>query len=105
MVAARTGVLESVAVLLRHGAGAGVDAREAWRGQTALMWAAAENHAALVAPLVAAGADVDARSSEGFTPFAFAVRAGHVETAEALLDAGRTSTSACPTARARCTSR
>ena len=88
MVASRTGVLESVAALLRHGAGAGVDAREGWRGQTALMWAAAENHAGVVTLLVAAGADVNARSDEGFTPLAFGVRAGHGETAGALLDAG-----------------
>ena len=88
MFASRTGVLESVAALLRHGAGAGVDAREGWRGQTALMWAAAENHAAVVTRLVAAGADVNARSDEGFTPLAFAVRAGHAAAAEALLDAG-----------------
>ena len=88
MVAARTGVLDSVEALLRHGAGARVDAREEWRGQTALMWAAAEGHAPVVAPLVAAGADVDARSDGGFTPLAFAVRAGHGGTVEALVKAG-----------------
>ena len=88
MVAARTGVVDSVAALLRHGAVAGVDAREGWRGQTALMWAAAEGHAAVVAPLVAAGADVDARSEGGFTPLAFAVRAGHGDAVEVLIEAG-----------------
>ena len=88
MVAARTGVVGSVTALLRHGAGAGVDAREGWRGQTALMWAAAEGHAAVVAPLVAAGADVDARSDGGFTPLAFAVRAGHGDAVQALMKAG-----------------
>ena len=88
MVAARTGVVDSVAALLRHGAGHGVDAREGWRGQTALMWAAAEGHAAVVAPLVTAGADVDARSDAGFTPLAFAVRAGHTDAVEALVMAG-----------------
>ena len=88
LAAARTGVVDSVEALLRHGAATSVDAREGWRGQTALMWAAAENHAAVVAPLVAAGADVDARSDGGFTPLAFAVRAGHAEAVEALLAAG-----------------
>ncbi len=88
MAAARTGVVESVETLLRHGAAATVDAREGWRGQTALMWAAAEGHAAVVAPLVAAGADIDARSDGGFTPLAFAVRAGHAPAVEALLAAG-----------------
>ncbi|MYH31893.1 MAG: hypothetical protein F4137_24330 [Acidobacteria bacterium] len=88
MVAARTGVVDSVEALLRHGAGDGIDAREGWRGQTALMWAAAEGHAPVVPPLVAAGADVDARSDGGFTPLAFAVRAGHGGTVEALVKAG-----------------
>ena len=88
MAAARTGVVDSVTVLLRHGAGVGVDAREGWRGQTALMWAAAEGHAPVVAPLVAAGANVDAHSDGGFTPLAFAVRAGHGDTVEALVEAG-----------------
>src|SRR2546425_573513 len=40
MTAARTGKLEAVKVLLAHGAN--VNANETWRGQTALMWAAAE---------------------------------------------------------------
>ncbi|MCY4025324.1 MAG: ankyrin repeat domain-containing protein [Acidobacteria bacterium] len=87
MAAARTGTVESVELLLLHGAGAEVDAREGWRGQTALMWAAAEGHAAVVAALAAAGADVDARSDAGFTPLAFAVRAGHADAVAALLDA------------------
>ena len=88
MLAARTGIVASVESLLRHGAGASVEAREGWRGQSALMWAAAEGHAAVVAPLVAAGARVDARSDAGFTPLAFAVRAGHRGTVDVLLDAG-----------------
>ena len=88
MAAARTGVVDSVRALLRHGAGAEVDAREGWRGQTALMWAAAEGHAAVVAALAAAGADVDARSDGGFTPLAFAVRGGHADAVAALQGAG-----------------
>ena len=96
MAAARTGVVDSVEALLRHGAAAGVDAREGWRGQTALMWAAAEGHAAVVAPLAAAGADVDARSGGRFTPLAFAVRAGHGAAVEALLAAGADADLALP---------
>ena len=46
MVAARTGVVDSVVSLLEHGADP--SARESWRGQTALMWAAAERHADVV---------------------------------------------------------
>ena len=86
MVAARTGVVESVESLLAHGADP--MARERWLGQTALMWAAAERHAAVVAPLVAGGAEVDGRSDAGFTPLMFAARLGHIDTVDALLEAG-----------------
>ena len=41
--------------LLAHGAS--VDAKDDRRGQTALMWAAAEGHAAVVQALIEAGAD------------------------------------------------
>ena len=46
MTAARTGNVPTVKVLLAHGAD--VNAKESWKGQTALMWAAAENHADVV---------------------------------------------------------
>lgn len=58
MTAARTGRLDAVKLLLAHGADA--NARESWMGQTALMWAAAENHAAVVGALIDAGADPNA---------------------------------------------
>jgi ankyrin repeat protein len=60
MTAARTGDLRSVTTLLSHHAK--VNAGESWQGETALMWAAAENHADVVRALAAAGADLDARS-------------------------------------------
>ena len=44
-------------------------------GQTALMWATAEGHVALMEALIAAGADIHAPSSIGFTPLLFAVLA------------------------------
>ena len=87
MMAARTGDPETVKALLAHGAV--VDAREGWRGQTALMWAATENNAEAIRLLIEAGADVKAKSTGGrFTAFLFAVRGGHVDAARALLDAG-----------------
>lgn len=46
MTAARTGNVDAVRVLLAHGAR--VDARDGLRGQTALMWAAAQNNAGVV---------------------------------------------------------
>jgi hypothetical protein len=60
MTAARSGSAAALTVLLA--AGAEVDARERWHQQTALMWAAAANHAPAVRLLVEHGADVNARA-------------------------------------------
>ena len=46
---------------LEHGAD--VDARENWHGETALMWAAAQKHPAMMKELIAHGADVNAMST------------------------------------------
>ena len=90
-------------------AGSSVNAAEGWRGETALMWAAAENHAAVVKLLIERGAAMDARSRTlkfpnirynlathgtlpppqgGFTALMFAARQGAVDAARALADAG-----------------
>src|SRR4029453_19455025 len=45
MTAARTGNVDAVKVLLAHGAD--VNAKENWHGETALMWAVSEKHAAV----------------------------------------------------------
>ena len=86
MTAARTGSLASVKALLARGAA--VDARDEARSQTALMWAAAEGHAAIVQELIGAKADVRARLQSGFTPLLFAVRGGHLDVVRVLLEAG-----------------
>jgi ankyrin repeat protein len=86
MTAARGGSLDVLRVLLAHGAD--VNAKESWRGQTALMWAGAENHPAAVHSLVELGADINARSNGGWTSLLFAVRAGKIEAVSALLEAG-----------------
>src|SRR5262249_46463354 len=57
------------------------------KGQTALMWAAAEGHAAVVKMLIAAGADLNVRVKSGFTPLLFAARDGRLEAVRALLEA------------------
>ena len=66
MLAARSGNVEAVKLLLE--AGANVNAAERFRGQTALMLAAVENHAAVVQALIAAGAQVNARTVEYHVP-------------------------------------
>ena len=87
--------------------GATVDAREPWHGQTALMWAAAQGHPAMIRELVARGADVNARSNVeewerqetaeprdkwlppgGMTPLLFAAREGCVDCIGTLVALG-----------------
>ena len=101
MTAARTGDADTVRVLLARGADP--NARESLRGQTALMWAAANNNAAAIHVLAEQGADLHARTDNpsrspgrgfssapatGFTPLLFAVRGGHLDAVQVLLDAG-----------------
>jgi ankyrin repeat protein len=60
MAVARTGNIDAAQLLLSHGAT--VDAKEKWGGQTALMWASARRHPAMMQLLISKGADVNARS-------------------------------------------
>ena len=71
MTAARTGAVAAVKALLARGVS--VDGKDERRGQTALMWAAAEGHAEVVEALIEAGADFRTRLPSGFTPLLFAV--------------------------------
>jgi ankyrin repeat protein len=64
MLAARSGVLAAVRVLLEHGADP--NASEEARGTTALMQAADQGHADVMALLIARGADVAALSTPVF---------------------------------------
>jgi ankyrin repeat protein len=106
MTAARTGSPEVVKLLLARGVDP--NAKEAANDETALMWAATENHAEVAQALIAAGAELNARSKgleyktdrfglEGvltvlprgsWTPLMYAARQGSVETARVLGDAG-----------------
>ena len=109
MTAARSGSAEAVGLLAARGAN--LDAQEQSRGQTALMWAVAQQHPDVVATLVDLGADVHARSNPlprrihtrtagfnpvgvidivqgGYTPMLFAARQGDLDAATYLVAAG-----------------
>jgi uncharacterized protein len=86
MTASRVGSLPSVKALLARGAA--VESKDDRRGQTALMWAAAEGHAKVVEMLIEVGADLHHRLPSGFTPLLFAIREGRTDVVRVLLKAG-----------------
>jgi len=105
MLAASTGAVKVAELLVRHGAN--VNAREQFRNQSALMWAAAESHPDMVAFLISKGAAVNVRATAndwpnqmtneprvqyrptgGLTPLLYAARAGCRGCIEALLKGG-----------------
>ena len=108
MTAARSGDLQTVERLLEYSAD--VNAAEHERGQTALMWAVAQQHGDVARLLIESDADLHARTNVwyqlentagntnpsgnfrmahgGSTPLLFAARNGDVETARVLVDAG-----------------
>ncbi|MBH00333.1 MAG: hypothetical protein CMN58_08360 [Solibacterales bacterium] len=108
MAAARSGSVVTVERLLEYGAD--VDAKEIERGQTALMWAVAQQHRDVTQVLIRSGADLHARSKiyyqfentagntnpsgnfemahGGSTPLLFSARNGDVDTARVLVKAG-----------------
>ena len=58
---ARTGDVAAAKVLVARGAP--LEAGESWRGQTPLMWAAAQGHAPMISMLIEAGANPNTRST------------------------------------------
>jgi ankyrin repeat protein len=105
MSVARAGNLEAAALLIKRGAN--VNAAESFGGQTALMWAAARHHPAMVELLAANGADVNARAivrrferhitqeqryknthTGGLTPLLYAIRENCGACVDALMQHG-----------------
>jgi ankyrin repeat protein len=97
MLAARTGVVDVAKELVQHGAK--VNAKEQWRGQTALMGAAAEARGEMTAYLIRRGADVETRAfvNDWATQITNEPRAQYRPTAglTALLFASRAGCEAC----------
>ena len=103
MLAARSGSVVATRQLLD--AGADVDATESFHGETALVWAAGENHADIVDLLIERGANIDHVTTEftwdltqagvsselprgGLQPLTHAVRENSLDSAQLLIDAG-----------------
>jgi len=107
MTAARTGNPDVVRILLAH-TGSDVNAKEGSYGETALMWAASENHPAAAKLLIEHGAEVNARSNKltwpkdrfglegvitvlphgSWTPLMYAARQGSLGAARVLAEMG-----------------
>src|SRR5262245_25180830 len=105
MLAARTGNVAVAKLLVQHGAD--VNKRESYRDQSALMWAAAQGHADMVAFLVSQKADltvtakdnewmtqisseprVQYRPTGGLTPLLYAARAGCLACVTSIVQGG-----------------
>ena len=105
MLAARTGNVAVAKLLVQHGAD--VNRRERYRDQSAVMWAAAQNHPDMVAFLVSMKADLSVRAKAnewesqitneprvqyrptgGLTPLLYAARAGCLECVKTMVAAG-----------------
>ena len=105
MVVARSNNLEAARALLD--AGADVNATEAWRGQNAVIWAAAQSQPEMLGLLLAAGGNPNSRSmpnerdrmisqerrfqwrpAGGLTALIYAAREGCVACAKLLVEAG-----------------
>jgi ankyrin repeat protein len=105
MLAARTGNMAVAELLVK--AGADVNRRERYKDQSAVMWAAGENHPEMVAFLVSKGADLSIRAKStdwgsqisneprvqyrpvgGLTPLLYAARAGCLGCVQTMVKAG-----------------
>jgi len=94
MSCVRTGNLNAVKAMLAHRAH--VDAKEGRDGQTALMWASAEQHPDIARTLIEHGSDVQAHTTGAFTALMFAAQRQNLDTVKALVAAGANVNAATP---------
>jgi ankyrin repeat protein len=83
-----------VKLLIAHGAK--LDAADSRKGQTALMWAAAEGHADVVDLLIKSGATVNLATKSGFNALVFAAVKDDARSVRSLLAAGADANYALP---------
>jgi ankyrin repeat protein len=92
ITAVRSGNLEIVNLLLKHGAnpnrGTFTGSSAEFLGATALFYAAGSGNAEIAKVLIDAGANVNVRTKGGFTPLMEAARSGSYEVAKLLIDRG-----------------
>ena len=86
MIASRTGNVNVVKALMAKGANVNAQTEEA--NATALMWALAMGHSAIITTLIESGAEVRTSTTKGFTPLMFAARNGDIEVARVLIAKG-----------------
>lgn len=105
MIVARSNNIDTAKLLLKHGAN--VNAAEKWRGQNAVIWAAAQSQPEMLKVLIKAGGDPNSRSmtnqrdrmvsaerrfqwrpAGGLTALSYAAREGCMECAKILVEAG-----------------
>lgn len=77
-----------IALLEKIKAGADVNVKEKEGGRTALIQAAEDGNTECVKLLLVAGADVNAKDEDGFTPLVCAAKEGYTEIVKALVTAG-----------------